>query len=111
MASQERGEGSSSRAGNSSRSSQHVAQQIRDTANDLGERASHAVEGIQGGMENFRERFTNVKDTVVDRTKEYARATDTYVNENPWIAVGIGAGIGLIIGMMISPRSGSRPYG
>ena len=33
-----------------------------------------------------------------------ARATDDYVHENPWAAVGIGAALGLVVGMLISRR-------
>ncbi|HCI13500.1 MAG TPA: DUF883 domain-containing protein, partial [Gallionellaceae bacterium] len=36
------------------------------------------------------------------RTKEAAKVTDEYVHENPWKAVGIAAGVGLVIGMLIS---------
>jgi ElaB/YqjD/DUF883 family membrane-anchored ribosome-binding protein len=39
---------------------------------------------------------------VVARAKQAAKATDDYVHENPWKAVGIGAGVGLIVGMLIS---------
>ena len=33
---------------------------------------------------------------------EFAKMTDEYVHENPWKAAGVGAGVGLIIGMLIS---------
>jgi ElaB/YqjD/DUF883 family membrane-anchored ribosome-binding protein len=33
-----------------------------------------------------------------------ARATDDYVHEHPWRAVGAAAGVGLIIGLLISRR-------
>ena len=33
-----------------------------------------------------------------------ARATDDYVHANPWRSVGIAAGAGLVIGMLISRR-------
>ena len=84
--------------------------QTHDVAGDFTEHELHTGEHPQKGMENFRERFNGIKDTVVDRTKQYARVTDDYVNENPWIAVGIGAGIGFLIGMMLSPKGGRRPY-
>lgn len=79
-----------------------VGQRARRAADDIGE---HVEEGLEG----FREKFDDVRNTVVDSTKRYARATDDYVNDNPWLAVGIGAGIGLLLGMMMSSR-GDRPY-
>jgi ElaB/YqjD/DUF883 family membrane-anchored ribosome-binding protein len=40
----------------------------------------------------------------MEQTKAAARATDTYVHENPWKAVGIAAGAGILFGMLISRR-------
>ncbi|RYF36345.1 MAG: DUF883 family protein, partial [Comamonadaceae bacterium] len=32
------------------------------------------------------------------------RAADVYVHENPWRAIGLAAGAGLVIGLLISRR-------
>jgi ElaB/YqjD/DUF883 family membrane-anchored ribosome-binding protein len=41
------------------------------------------------------------EDFITDKSKEAAQATEAYVRENPWNAVGIAAGIGLILGLLI----------
>jgi ElaB/YqjD/DUF883 family membrane-anchored ribosome-binding protein len=41
---------------------------------------------------------------VVEKTKVAAKATDEFVQENPWKAVGIGTAAGIVIGMLISRR-------
>ena len=41
---------------------------------------------------------------MMERTKEAARATDEYVHEHPWQAVGAAAGIGFLLGMLIARR-------
>ena len=33
-----------------------------------------------------------------------AKATDEYVKENPWKAVGVGTAVGVVIGMLIARR-------
>lgn len=38
------------------------------------------------------------------RTKEVAVTTDDYVHHNPWRAVTISAGVGLLLGVIISRR-------
>ncbi len=38
------------------------------------------------------------------RTREAARATDEYVKENPWKAVGVGAAVGVVLGMLIARK-------
>ena len=41
---------------------------------------------------------------VVDKTKACARATDDFVHDQPWKAVGVAAAIGLALGVLIGRR-------
>lgn len=75
---------------------------LRATAGQAGEKATAARERIQENLVAAKARLAAAEDAVVAKTKQAANATDEYVHENPWKAVGIGAGIGLIIGMLIS---------
>ena len=43
-----------------------------------------------------------LESAVVERTKFAAKATDEFVHENPWRAIGISAAIGLAVGVIIS---------
>jgi ElaB/YqjD/DUF883 family membrane-anchored ribosome-binding protein len=61
-----------------------------------------ARERIQENLAAAKDRLIAAEQAVVVKAKQAARATDDYVHENPWRAVGIGAGVGLIIGMLIS---------
>ena len=38
------------------------------------------------------------------RAKAAGRATDAYVHEHPWQSIGVAAGIGLLLGMLIARR-------
>ena len=75
---------------------------LRATAGQAGEKVSAARERIQENLAAAKQRLAAAQDAVVARTKEAAKVTDEYVHENPWKAVGIAAGAGLIIGMLIS---------
>lgn len=75
---------------------------LRATAGQAGEKVSAARERIQENLAAAKERLAAAQDAVVARTKEAAKVTDEYVHDNPWKAVGIAAGAGLIIGMLIS---------
>lgn len=48
--------------------------------------------------------LARLEEAVVEKTKEAARATDEYVHENPWKSVCIGAGVGLLVGLLIARR-------
>lgn len=41
---------------------------------------------------------------AIDTGRELAGSADNYVQQNPWRAVAISAGVGLLIGMMISRK-------
>jgi len=45
-----------------------------------------------------------VPSAAAARTKEAALTTDDYVHKNPWRAVTISAGIGLVLGVIMSRR-------
>ncbi|NDB70762.1 MAG: DUF883 domain-containing protein [Methylocystaceae bacterium] len=38
------------------------------------------------------------------KAKDAGKAADNYVHDNPWKAVGIAAGVGLVLGLLISRR-------
>lgn len=75
---------------------------LRATAGQAGEKASAARERIQDSLIAAKARLIAAEEAVVAKTKQAAKATDEYVHENPWKAVGIAAGVGLVIGMLIS---------
>ncbi len=74
---------------------------LRATAGVAGEKVSAARERIQENLASARTRLAAAEEAVVARTREAAKATDEYVHENPWKAVGIGAAVGVIVGMLI----------
>jgi ElaB/YqjD/DUF883 family membrane-anchored ribosome-binding protein len=49
-------------------------------------------------------KMTEAEQAALVKAKAAAEATDTYVHENPWQAVGIAAGVGLVIGLLIGRR-------
>jgi ElaB/YqjD/DUF883 family membrane-anchored ribosome-binding protein len=53
-------------------------------------------------MAEATNKLTEAQRVVMDRTKQYVDATDTYVHENPWVAIAVGAGIGLLVGILIA---------
>ena len=77
---------------------------LRVTASQAGEKAAAAREKIQDSLHRARVKLAEAEDVVLDEAKQAARAADEFVHEHPWKAVGIGAGVGLIIGLLIGRR-------
>lgn len=77
---------------------------LRATASQAGEKVSAARERIQASLATAKVKLSDAERVVVDKTKDAAKATDEYVRENPWQAVGIAAAAGLVLGVLISRR-------
>jgi ElaB/YqjD/DUF883 family membrane-anchored ribosome-binding protein len=77
---------------------------LRATASQAGEKVSAARERIQASLATAKVKLTEAERALLEKTKEAAKATDDYVRENPWQAVGIAAVAGLVLGILISRR-------
>ncbi len=77
---------------------------LRATASQAGEKVSAARERIQASLANAKVKLSEAERALLEKTKEAAKATDEYVRENPWQAVGIAAGAGFLLGLLISRR-------
>ncbi len=77
---------------------------LRATATVAGDKISVAREHIQDSLYRAKVKLAETEGVLLDRTREAARLTDDYVHDNPWQAVGIAAGIGVIVGMLIGRR-------
>lgn len=77
---------------------------LKATAAQAGEKVVAARERIQDRLHTTKIKLAEAEEALVLRTREAARVADEFVHENPWYAVGVAAGIGLIIGMLIGRR-------
>jgi len=74
---------------------------LRATAGVANDKVSAARERAQENLVVAKARLANAEDALFEKTKEAVKATDEYVHENPWTAIGVSAGVGVIIGMLI----------
>jgi len=77
---------------------------LRATAGVAGEKMSDLRERIGERLRDAKLRIADAEAVFVDKTKAAARATDDFVNDNPWQAVGIAAGVGVLLGIIIGRR-------
>jgi ElaB/YqjD/DUF883 family membrane-anchored ribosome-binding protein len=74
-----------------------VEELIKGTAAQSGESIVQARARLQTAL-------ASAKDTVVMRGTEAAQSANQYVHRNAWKAVGISAGIALLVGLLIGRR-------
>lgn len=77
---------------------------LRATANQAGEKIAEVRVKAEENLRKAKIRLARAEEALVERTKAAARATDDYVRANPWRAVGIAAGAGFIIGLLVGRR-------
>ena len=77
---------------------------LRATAGAAGEKVTELRERLGVRLRDTKERVLDLEAALVDKTKAAARATDDYVHENPWRSIGVAAGAGLVIGVLIGRR-------
>jgi len=81
---------------------------LKATAAEAGEKVSVKVTELRTRLEDHlavaKVKLADAQAMASERTKAMADATDGYVRDNPWRAVGVSAGIGLIIGLLIGRR-------
>jgi ElaB/YqjD/DUF883 family membrane-anchored ribosome-binding protein len=52
-------------------------------------------------LANAKENLSVLEGPLVDKAKVMAQGADDFVHRNPWEAVGVAAGLGLLIGLLI----------
>ncbi|AJP58328.1 MULTISPECIES: DUF883 family protein [Pandoraea] len=77
---------------------------LKQAANTTGERASELSDKALALLKQAKEKASDVQVVVVEKSKQAARATDDYVHDHPWQAVGIAAGIGVVIGLLLNRK-------
>jgi ElaB/YqjD/DUF883 family membrane-anchored ribosome-binding protein len=77
---------------------------LRHSGTLTGEEFKAAKAKVERTLVKAKEDIIRSQEAVVEKTKVAAKATDEFVTENPWKAVGIGAAIGLVLGLLIARK-------
>jgi ElaB/YqjD/DUF883 family membrane-anchored ribosome-binding protein len=77
---------------------------LRVTADQASEGAAELRTRMKMRLSQAKDSLSHLQASAVARAKAAGAATDDYVHDHPWKAVGAAAGVGLIVGMLISRR-------
>jgi ElaB/YqjD/DUF883 family membrane-anchored ribosome-binding protein len=64
---------------------------------DLRHRVKHTIS-------NAKDKLSSLQSQAQDAATNSIKSTDAYVQDNPWIAVGLAAAVGAIVGALVSRR-------
>lgn len=77
---------------------------LREASLSSGEKAEELRAKGLALLDTAMEKAQEVQAIAIEKGKAAAQTTDEFVHEHPWKAVGIAAGVGLVIGLLISRR-------
>ena len=65
-------------------------------------RIQEQVDQVQEVYEDGRRAVSDFANAATEKSREALTATDEWVHRNPWLALGIVAGVGLFLGLLIT---------
>ena len=77
---------------------------LKASAAGAGEKPADARLKAQQALSDARAAVARAEAAAVERAKAGAQVVDQSVHQNPWAAVGIATGIGLLVGWMLGRR-------
>lgn len=77
---------------------------LKATASQGGEKMAEIRAKAEESLRVAKDKMAEAQAALLVKTKAAAKATDVYVHENPWRSVGVAAGVGLVIGLLIGRR-------
>ncbi|MBD8162130.1 DUF883 family protein [Erwinia persicina] len=95
--------------------SEHLRAELKNLADTLeevlttsGEKSKTELDKLrskaQSALKETRARLGDSGDRIAQTTREAAERTDVYVRDNPWTSVGIGAAVGVVLGVLLTRR-------
>jgi ElaB/YqjD/DUF883 family membrane-anchored ribosome-binding protein len=77
---------------------------LRMTADQAGEGTADIRSRVQARMNQAKSDMLHLQEAAVAKAKAAGHATDEFVHDNPWQSIGIAAGVGLVLGLLVSRR-------
>jgi ElaB/YqjD/DUF883 family membrane-anchored ribosome-binding protein len=80
----------------------HAQEFLHMTSSVSGESIAHVREQLRQSLGTATTTLRRLQADAMERGREVAQRTDSYVHENPWQAIAVGAVAGVAIGMAAS---------
>jgi len=77
---------------------------VKATADLGGENLAEVRTRARESLRLARVRLSETHEAVMEKARGAANATDAYVRDSPWEAIGVAAGVGLLLGVLLARR-------
>lgn len=83
----------------------HDAEALLSASADLtGEGLQQARTRAEQTLADAKERLARFQDDVIGRAREAVDVGEAYLHDNPWQALALAAGVGFLVGALLSRR-------
>ncbi len=90
----------------------HDIKRVLDAAQDFvdasvresGDKLTDARKQFESTLKDARRKLDDTESMVMAKAKLAAASTDEFVHSHPWKSIGLGAAVGLVVGMLIGRR-------
>ncbi|MFT3820314.1 MAG: DUF883 family protein [Rubrivivax sp.] len=77
---------------------------LKLTAGEMGEKAGGLRDRLQQRMADAKHGLLTLQASATEKAKAAGEAADDYVHDHPWQSMALGAGIGVLVGLLIGRR-------
>lgn len=77
---------------------------LKHTEQQAGEGFKTARAKFETTLNNAKGELLHLEQNVVEKVKDAAHTTDEYVKGHPWNSVGMGACVGLLVGLLVARK-------
>ena len=85
-----------------------LADTLEEVLNSSADKSKEEVSKLRSkaeqALKESRYRLGETGDALAKQTREAAPRADEYVRDNPWTRVGIGAAVGVVLGVLLTRR-------
>ena len=78
---------------------------LKRAAAESGDKARDLRSQVETKLLRAKLSLQELEGQAVDHAKAAARATDDYVHDNPWRAIGVAAAVGVVVGLLMNRRT------
>ncbi len=86
----------------------NVLHQVEELVHAIGEDRDAAVvaarDRVNSVVDTAKGHLAAIERNTTRTAKKFRKAARNYVSDNPWTALSIGAGVGLVLGALLGPR-------
>ena len=83
----------------------HDAEELlKMSAGDAGAEATELRERVRMRLLQAKDSLHHLQESAIERARVAGHKADDYVHDHPWQSIGVAAGFGLLVGLLIGRR-------